>query len=216
MTGCCDGTRGGGSDCVRARGRRVGDKRWWEQLEGSSGRAYADVCRSILGCLSVFVLVFVRALHHLLAVNVLDTHDMMPRALYRVGRAKERARRKRRYGAARAGAGRPGRGVVAAVIRFLDPPPVSPVLRKSNFNRFGSARRRRSDGQMSIGSPHKAVRWAAICLHRKSAIRWYPMVCIPESDDGPTRQLCPMKTRRGCPRHPNKAAFPGHMRGSLI
>jgi len=25
-----------------------------------------------------------------------------------------------------------------------------------------------------------------------------------------------MKTRRGCPRHPKKAAFPGHMRESLI
>jgi len=25
-----------------------------------------------------------------------------------------------------------------------------------------------------------------------------------------------MKIRRGCPRHPKKAAFPGHMRGSLI
>jgi len=33
---------------------------------------------------------------------------------------------------------------------------------------------------------------------------------------GPTRRLCTMKTRRGCPRHPKKAAFPGHMRGILI
>jgi len=29
---------------------------------------------------------------------------------------------------------------------------------------------------------------------------------------GLPRRLCTMKTRRGCPRHPKRAAFPGHMR----